>query len=599
MKQWILGASALAISLGASAAFAEDHEDSVTLYRVFVGDHADAKVTAFDLAEPDHRWSFDTAGQNKLYAVDDGAAIVAVQSDSDAVHFIDSGISLHSHGDHTDIDIEEPGAIEGSLTGPRPFHLIDHDGKVVINFDKGGYAAIVDAHELSHGEIETSELKQDRAHHGFAAPVGQYWVTTVATDTPVDGTRIGLRAVTEDGEPTGDVATCTGIHGEAFSGAFLAAGCQEGVLTVTPGEDGPVFEMLTYPDDLPEGETTGTLLGAKSMQVFLGNYGKDGLVVIDPAGEPHFSYIELPFRRVDFALDPANARFGYVLTEDGSLHQIDILAGSLTTSAKVTEPYSMDGHWNDPRPRIAMAGDEIVMSDPNAGLVRRIAKEDLTEVGTIDVGGMPYNIAVAGGSGMMHEGEHDDHAHAHEAHAHDHGDPQIYKGYFEDSQIADRPLSDWEGDWQSVYPYLQDGTLDPVMEHKAETGSMTAEEYKAYYDTGYKTDVGRITIDGDMVTFYRDSAAVEGRYESDGYEILTYAKGNRGVRFIFEKAGGDEAAPQFIQFSDHRIAPADADHYHLYWGDDRAALLEELTNWPTYYPSSLNADQIVDEMLAH
>ncbi|WP_412768642.1 ZinT family metal-binding protein [Martelella mediterranea] len=206
---------------------------------------------------------------------------------------------------------------------------------------------------------------------------------------------------------------------------------------------------------------------------------------------------------------------------------------------------------------------------------------------------------------MVHEGEHDheghdhDHAHGDEAHAHDHGDPQIAKGYFEDSQIADRTLSDWEGDWQSVYPYLQDGTLDPVMEHKAETGSMTAAEYKAYYDAGYKTDVERITIDGDMVTFYRDGEAVEGHYASDGYEILTYAKGNRGVRFIFEKTGGDEAAPQFIQFSDHRIAPADADHYHLYWGDDRAAVLEELTNWPTYYPSSLNADQIVDEMLAH
>ncbi|WP_246750593.1 ZinT family metal-binding protein [Martelella lutilitoris] len=199
---------------------------------------------------------------------------------------------------------------------------------------------------------------------------------------------------------------------------------------------------------------------------------------------------------------------------------------------------------------------------------------------------------------MVHEGEHDHEGHDH-AHTHDHGDPQIYKGYFEDSQIADRPLSDWEGDWQSVYPYLQDGTLDPVMAHKAETGSMTAAEYKAYYDTGYKTDVERITIEGDVVTFYRDGEAVEGRYESDGYEVLTYAKGNRGVRFIFEKTGGDAAAPRFIQFSDHRIAPADADHYHLYWGDDRAALLEELTNWPTYYPSSLDSDQIVDEMLAH
>ena len=189
-----------------------------------------------------------------------------------------------------------------------------------------------------------------------------------------------------------------------------------------------------------------------------------------------------------------------------------------------------------------------------------------------------------------------DHAHDH---AHDHGSEEIAKGYFEDAQIQTRALSDWQGDWQSVFPYLQDGTLAPVMEHKAEHGEMTAEEYTAYYMTGYETDVDRIVIDGASVTFYRGDDAVQADYESDGDEILTYEKGNRGVRFIFEKVNGDEAAPGFIQFSDHKIAPAKADHYHLYWGDDRAAVLEELTNWPTYFPADLTADQIVDEMLAH
>lgn len=589
MKIWVLGASALALSIGAQAAFADDHADSVTLYRVFVADHAEAKVKAFDLDKPDNRWVFTTDGQSKLFAVDDGAAIVAVQSDSDAVHFISTGIALNAHGDHADIEIAEPQAVAHKLAGPRPFHVIDHHGKAIVNFDKGGYAEIIDTHALTHGALETSRLEQERAHHGFAAPVGDHWVTTVATDTPVAGTRIGLQAVAADGAPIGDVATCTGIHGEAFSGAYLAAGCKEGVLTVTAGEDGPVFQMLPYPADLPGDQMTGTLLGARSMQAFLGNYGADGLVVIDPVDEPHFHYIELPFRRIDFALDPADFRFGYVLTEDGSLHRIDILKGSLVENARITAPYSMDGHWNDPRPRMAMAGDEIVVSDPNAGVVRRIAKDSLQETGVIAVGGMPYNVAVAGGSGVVHEGEH----------THDHGNTQIYKGYFEDSQIADRPLSDWAGDWQSVYPYLQDGTLDPVMQHKAETGDMTAEEYKDYYDTGYRTDVERITIEGDIITFYDKGEAIKARYESDGYEVLTYPKGNRGVRFIFRKADGDEAAPQFIQFSDHGIAPARADHYHLYWGDDRAALLQELTNWPTYYPSALNASQIVSEMLAH
>lgn len=187
------------------------------------------------------------------------------------------------------------------------------------------------------------------------------------------------------------------------------------------------------------------------------------------------------------------------------------------------------------------------------------------------------------------------------AHGHDmtEAEKQIYQGYFEDAQVRPRTLADWQGDWQSVYPLLMDGTLDPVMAHKAGQGDKTAQEYRAHYETGYRTDVNRIVIDGDRVTFHRDSGAVTGTYAADGYEILTYAKGNRGVRFIFTKTAGDAEAPGVIQFSDHAIAPKTASHFHLYWGEDRAALLSELTNWPTYYPSALSADDILREMLAH
>ncbi|WP_374637550.1 ZinT family metal-binding protein [Paracoccus sp. (in: a-proteobacteria)] len=197
-------------------------------------------------------------------------------------------------------------------------------------------------------------------------------------------------------------------------------------------------------------------------------------------------------------------------------------------------------------------------------------------------------------------------AHGHD-HAHDHGHDakpaadtkSVYKGYFEDSQIRDRTLADWQGDWQSVYPYLADGTLDPVMAHKAEHGDKSAAEYRAYYQTGYRTDVGRIVIAGDRVSFHRGAAVVSGQYASDGHEVLTYKKGNRGVRYVFRKVAGDAEAPQFIQFSDHAIAPLKAGHYHLYSGEDRAALLENVTNWPTYYPKALDGAQIVAEMLAH
>ncbi|WP_082235426.1 metal ABC transporter solute-binding protein, Zn/Mn family [Halobacillus massiliensis] len=197
------------------------------------------------------------------------------------------------------------------------------------------------------------------------------------------------------------------------------------------------------------------------------------------------------------------------------------------------------------------------------------------------------------------EESNEDHDHDH-SHAHDEEAQKIYDGYFEDSQVKDRELSDWEGDWQSVYPHHEDGTLDEVYEHKAEQeGDKTAEEYKEYYETGYQTDVDRIAIDGETVTFYENGEERSGEYVSDGYEILTYDAGNRGVRYIFELKEETEGLPKYIQFSDHSIYPTKADHYHLYWGDDREALLDEVNHWPTYYPSNMDGHDIAHEMMAH
>ncbi len=159
-----------------------------------------------------------------------------------------------------------------------------------------------------------------------------------------------------------------------------------------------------------------------------------------------------------------------------------------------------------------------------------------------------------------------EHNHEH-SHAHDEEKEKIYNGYFEDSQVKDRSLSDWEGDWQSVYPYLQDGTLDEVFAYKAEhEGDMSAEEYKEYYKKGYETDVDRIVIQDNSVTFFKNGEEFSGEYTYDGYEILTNDAGNRGVRYIFKLANQAEGLPQYIQFSDHNIYPTESDHYHLYWG---------------------------------
>lgn len=101
----------------------------------------------------------------------------------------------------------------------------------------------------------------------------------------------------------------------------------------------------------------------------------------------------------------------------------------------------------------------------------------------------------------------------------------VYNSYFEDSAVKDRTLSDYAGEWQSVYPYLLDGTLDQVWDYKAKIkGGMTAEEYKTYYDTGYKTDVDQINITDNTMEFVVGDKKEKFTYKYVGYKILTYKK---------------------------------------------------------------------------
>lgn len=200
---------------------------------------------------------------------------------------------------------------------------------------------------------------------------------------------------------------------------------------------------------------------------------------------------------------------------------------------------------------------------------------------------------------MAHQG-HDHHGHDHHAHSSEQ-DKNAHNGIFEDAAVKDRNLSDWYGDWQSAYPYLQNGSLDAVMKHKSEIKKdKTAEQYKQYYEKGYMTDVDRIVINGDAFTFYQSGTPYKGSYKYDGYKILNYDSGKKGVRYLFSLSKGDAKAPKFIQFSDHTIAPKKVAHFHLYMGNEgHEKLSKELTNWPTYFPSKWNKEEIVHDLMHH
>ncbi|MGO2304275.1 metal-binding protein ZinT [Providencia sp. Je.9.19] len=193
----------------------------------------------------------------------------------------------------------------------------------------------------------------------------------------------------------------------------------------------------------------------------------------------------------------------------------------------------------------------------------------------------------------------------HGSHSHTHPQSekaiQASKGIFEESDVKDRQLSDWQGVWESVNPLLLNGKLDPVLELKAKNNKdKSVEEYRQYYKQGYATDISNIGIENNVIEFTENGVVNSCHYTYSGYKILNYISGKKGVRYLFECQDANSKAPKYIQFSDHIIEPQQSGHFHLYMGNEsQEKLLNQLDNWPTYYPYSLTDEQIVHEMLYH
>ncbi len=190
----------------------------------------------------------------------------------------------------------------------------------------------------------------------------------------------------------------------------------------------------------------------------------------------------------------------------------------------------------------------------------------------------------------MQEDEHE--------HEHDHGKEV---STFEDNEVKDRPLSDWEGDWQSAYPLVLDGSLDEAWEHKSEDGSMTTAEYKDYYTKGYKTDYNNISIHDDHIKFTdKDGKVTESDYKYTGYFIQDWSTGTRAAMYRFEAEDKNSGAPVYIEFNDHIIEPEKAEHFHIRMSDESYdAIVDPEGNWPTFFDAALTPDEVCDEVIGH
>lgn len=401
MRPFLKVTSVAALALAAQGAAAAE----TTAWRLFVADREQPKITVIDALSGGTLATFAVKGPASLYRSGSGRTVFAVQGDANTVTAFGSGISFDDHGDHGDIEVSAAEPTGLVLEGSKPAHFVEVQGNIAQWFDGETQVRVFSERDALSGGGDVRFADVGAAHHGVAVPFDKHVVVSIPNPLDASKRPVGARVLDAEGKQAGKDAACPGLHGSAGSGSLYALACDTGLLVIRNQGGAPAIEHIAYPASLPEGSAS-TLIGGKGLQYFIGNFGPDRIVLIDPTAEGEgFRLLQLPTRRVTFAVDPIRAKFAYVFTEDGQLHQIDVVEGTIGKSIRLTAPYSMDGHWNDPRPRIAVAGDRIVVTDPLAGKLRLVDAASFTPAGEIAVGGKPYNILAAGGSGQTHEGE--------------------------------------------------------------------------------------------------------------------------------------------------------------------------------------------------
>ena len=184
----------------------------------------------------------------------------------------------------------------------------------------------------------------------------------------------------------------------------------------------------------------------------------------------------------------------------------------------------------------------------------------------------------------------------------DHGHGHSHDEQLTEDDIRDRTLSDFAGAWKSLHPYLLNGDLDKFCQHRAEEdedSSTTKDTYLEKFKASWQCDAEKISINGNTITFtYGDGKTVSAEYTYAGYQPKLDDEGKiRSVRYQFETTSAD--APKYVQFNDHGHEPGEAEHFHIYFGNDGFdALMSGKTN-PFFVKDALSAEDILDELMGH
>ncbi len=205
--------------------------------------------------------------------------------------------------------------------------------------------------------------------------------------------------------------------------------------------------------------------------------------------------------------------------------------------------------------------------------------------------------------GMEHKHDHDAHEHEHEAHEHEHEAHEHSHDHDKEITEADikpRSVSEFAGEWQSLYPVLMTGALDEYVEFQAEKKSISVKDSRAEIEAKWNCGIKTIKIKGDEITLIYDN----GKKESGSYKYAGFAtkKNDQGkissLRHKFSLVKGN--GPKYVMLNDHGHEPVKSvEHFHIYFGNNNFDELVTTKSNPFFVDSKLDAKGCLANVMGH
>ena len=183
-------------------------------------------------------------------------------------------------------------------------------------------------------------------------------------------------------------------------------------------------------------------------------------------------------------------------------------------------------------------------------------------------------------------------------HEHEHG--HEHDEEITEKDIKPRKLSEFNGEWQSLYPLFRTGALDEYVRQQSEKKSISIKDARAEISEKWNCGVKYVTVSGDKITFIYDN----GKKATETYTYAGYAtkKDESGkisnVRYKFLAKGKN--GPKYVMFNDHGHEPASSvAHFHIYFGDKSFDDLMNSKSNPFFVDKKLNAEGCLENLMGH